>query len=57
MKRFNTSAQVSSGVLTTLLALGTPVRAIAASQPSLLAVASPEVHTVIEEWHWRNMNF
>lgn len=56
MKRFNTTARVSSGVLTTVLVLGTPVHAIAANRPSLLETNDPQAQTVIEEWHWRNMD-
>ncbi|MEM9486089.1 MAG: hypothetical protein AAGA83_20625 [Cyanobacteria bacterium P01_F01_bin.116] len=56
MKRFNTSAKVSGGVLTAVLVLGTPVHAITANQPSLLETNDPQAQTVIEEWHWRNMD-
>ena len=57
MKRFNTSAKVSSGVLTTVLALAIPAHAIAARHTPQSKTNHSQVQTVIEEWHWRDMNF
>ncbi|MBT9317248.1 hypothetical protein [Leptothoe spongobia] len=57
MKRFNTSTRVLSGILTTALMLTIPVRARAANHNSHLETNSSNVQTVIEEWHWRDMNF
>ncbi|MEA5466166.1 hypothetical protein [Leptothoe sp. PORK10 BA2] len=56
MKRFNTSAKVSGGVLTTVLVMSTPALATAPYQNSRLEIHASRVQTVIEEWSWRDMN-
>ncbi|NEQ55020.1 MAG: hypothetical protein F6K11_33675 [Leptolyngbya sp. SIO3F4] len=56
MKRFNASARVSSGVLTAVFMFTLPAYATATRNDLPLENDAPQPQTVIEEWHWRDMN-
>ncbi|MEM9266103.1 MAG: hypothetical protein AAGA46_11315 [Cyanobacteria bacterium P01_F01_bin.13] len=53
----STLIRLSSGVLTAVLALAIPAHSTVAESNSPLETDSPQAHTVIEEWHWRDMSF
>ena len=57
MKSLNASSRLSGGILAAGLALAIPMHAVAAIASPSLETDSPQAHTTIEEWHWRDMAF
>ena len=57
MKRFYAASRLSSGFLAAALAFAIPVSATAAIFTPQLETDSPQAHTTIKEWHWRDMAF
>ena len=55
MKSFVASRRLSSGGLV-MLALVIPMRAAVAASAPQLETDGPQVQSIIEEWHWRDMS-
>ncbi|EKV03152.1 hypothetical protein Lepto7375DRAFT_5432 [Leptolyngbya sp. PCC 7375] len=55
MKSWRASNRLSSGIVAAGLALAMPMHAMAAVSLPQLETDSPQSHTTITEWHWRDM--